>query len=39
MIFHVAALAVTGGAVTGPVSLRKPATFAETGWLTAWLRL
>jgi hypothetical protein len=36
MLFHLVALAVTGGAVTGPVSLRKPATFAETGWLTAW---
>ncbi len=36
MVFHVVALAVTGGPVTGPVSLRKPATFAETGWLTAW---
>ncbi len=36
MLVHLVALAVTGGAVTGPVSLRKPATFAETGWLTAW---
>ena len=36
MVAHVAALVVTGGPVTGPVSLRKPATFAETGWLTAW---
>src|SRR5947208_16266733 len=36
MVVHVAALAITGGPVTGPVSLRKPATFAETGWLTAW---
>jgi hypothetical protein len=36
LLFHVAALLVTGGPVTGPVSLRKPATFAETGWLTAW---
>lgn len=36
MVFHIAALAVTGGTVTGPVSLRKPATFAESGWLTAW---
>jgi hypothetical protein len=36
MLFHIVALAVTGGPVTGPVSLRKPATFAETGWLTAW---
>jgi hypothetical protein len=36
MLFHVVALVVLGGPVTGPVSLRKPATFAETGWLTAW---
>jgi len=36
MLAHVAALAITGGPVTGPVSLRKSATFAETGWLTAW---
>ena len=36
MLFHVAALVITGGPVTGPVSLRKPATFAETGWLVAW---
>jgi hypothetical protein len=36
MLVHIVALAVLGGSVTGPVSLRKPATFAETGWLTAW---
>lgn len=36
MVFHLIALAVTGGAWNGPVSLRKPATFAETGWLAAW---
>jgi hypothetical protein len=36
LLFHVAALVLTGRPVTGPVSLRKPATFAETGWLTAW---
>lgn len=36
MVFHLVALVVTGGPVTGPVSLRKPATFAETGWLVAW---
>lgn len=36
MGFHIVALFVTGGAVTGPVSLRKPADFAETGWLTCW---
>lgn len=36
MVFHVVALMVTGGDVTGPVSLRKPADFAETGWLACW---
>lgn len=36
MVVHIAALVITGGPVSGPVSLRKPATFAETGWLTAW---
>ena len=36
MVFHVVALFVTGGDVTGPVSLRKPADFAETGWLACW---
>jgi hypothetical protein len=36
MVAHVVALLVGGGPVTGPVSLRKPATFAETGWLLAW---
>lgn len=36
MLFHIGALIVTGGPVSGPVSLRKPATFAETGWLVAW---
>ena len=36
MVVHAAALVVTGGAVTGPVSLRKPATFAETSWLLCW---
>jgi hypothetical protein len=36
MVFHIGALLVTGGPVSGPVSLRKPATFAETGWLNAW---
>jgi hypothetical protein len=35
-VFHLAALVVTGGPWTGPVSLRKPATFAETGWLACW---
>lgn len=37
MLVHVAAMAVLGGAVSGPVSLRKPATFAETGWLLCWM--
>ena len=36
MLFHVAALLISGGPITGPVSLRKPATFAETGWLLCW---
>jgi hypothetical protein len=36
MLFHVIALAVTGRTVNGPVSLRKPATFAETSWLLCW---
>jgi hypothetical protein len=36
MLVHIAALAIIGGPVTGPVSLRKPATFAETGWLLTW---
>src|SRR5438874_7621906 len=36
MVVHVVALALTGGPVNGPVSLRKPADFAETGWLLAW---
>lgn len=36
MLIHVLALAITGGPLTGPVSLRKPATFAETGWLLTW---
>src|SRR5215475_14168545 len=36
MVFHIVALVVTGGPVSGPVSLRKPATFAEAGWLIAW---
>ncbi|MGB8960537.1 MAG: hypothetical protein WCC38_01075 [Pseudonocardiaceae bacterium] len=36
MVAHTAALMITGGALSSPVSLRKPATFAETGWLTTW---
>ncbi|MDQ2882058.1 MAG: hypothetical protein M3Y48_12760 [Actinomycetota bacterium] len=36
MVVHIAALVITGGPVSGPVSLRKPAAFAETGWLIAW---
>src|SRR4051794_20622295 len=33
---HLVALVLLGGPVSGPVSLRKPATFAETGWLLCW---
>ncbi|CAA9568158.1 MAG: hypothetical protein AVDCRST_MAG86-1273 [uncultured Truepera sp.] len=36
MVFHLAALLITGGPLSGPISLRKPATFAETGWLLCW---
>ena len=36
MVVHVVAMVLLGGAVSGPVSLRKPATFAETGWLLCW---
>jgi hypothetical protein len=36
MVVHVVALVETGAAMTGPVSLRKPATFAETSWLLCW---
>src|SRR2546423_6473645 len=36
MVVHIVALAIRGGPVTGPVSLRKPADFAETGWLLTW---
>lgn len=36
MLVHLVALAVTGGPLSGPVSLRKPATFSETGWLLCW---
>ncbi len=36
MVMHIAALVIIGGPVSGPVSLRKPAAFAETGWLIAW---
>ncbi len=36
MVVHIAILVITGGPVSGPVSLRKPAAFAETGWLIAW---
>jgi hypothetical protein len=36
MVVHIAVLLFTGWPVNGPVSLRKPATFAETGWLAAW---
>ncbi|MDD7937932.1 hypothetical protein PHK61_05810 [Actinomycetospora lutea] len=36
MVVHVVAPVLLGGPVGGPVSLRKPATFAETGWLLCW---
>ncbi len=36
MVVHVAILAVTGDTWSGPVSLRKPADFAEAGWLVTW---
>ncbi|MHC1559668.1 hypothetical protein ACR9E3_11965 [Actinomycetospora sp. C-140] len=36
MVGHLVALVLLGGPVSGPVSLRKPATFAETGWLLCW---
>jgi hypothetical protein len=36
MLVHLAAMVITGGPITGPVSLRKPATFAEAGWVLAW---
>lgn len=36
LLVHLIALVVGGGPWTGPVSLRKPATFAETGWLVCW---
>src|SRR5256714_11070963 len=36
MLVPFVALASRGGPVTGPVSLRKPADFAETGWLLTW---
>lgn len=36
MVVHVVALVLLDGPVSGPVSLRKPATFAETGWLLCW---
>lgn len=36
MVFHLVALAATGGPLSGPVSFRKPATFSETGWLLCW---
>src|SRR2546429_5345827 len=36
MVVHIVALAIRGGPVTGPVSLRKPADFAEAGWLLTW---
>ena len=36
MVVHVVILAVTGDTWSGPVSLRKPADFAEAGWLVTW---
>ncbi|WP_433782837.1 hypothetical protein ACQPX6_23345 [Actinomycetospora sp. CA-101289] len=36
MVVHLVAMVVLDGPVSGPVSLRKPATFAETGWLLCW---
>lgn len=36
MVVHIVAMVLLGGAISGPVSLRKPATFAETGWLLCW---
>jgi hypothetical protein len=36
MLVHLAAMVMTGGPITGPVSLREPATFAEAGWVLAW---
>lgn len=36
MVFHLVALALTDGPLSGPVSFRKPETFSETGWLLCW---
>jgi hypothetical protein len=36
MVVHAVILAVTGDTWSGPVSLRKPADFAEAGWLVTW---
>jgi hypothetical protein len=36
MVVHLLALGIRGGAVNGPVSLRKPIDFAESGWLMCW---
>jgi hypothetical protein len=36
MVVHIVILAVTGDTWSGPVSLRKPADFAEAGWLVTW---
>ena len=33
---HAVALVATGGDINGPVSLRKPMTFAEATWLLCW---
>lgn len=36
MIVHIGALIVSDRAFDGPISFRKAATFAETGWLMCW---
>lgn len=36
MVGHIAAMVLTGAPLDGAVSLRKGATFAETGWLMSW---
>ena len=36
LVVHAVALVATGGDIDGPVSLRKPITFAEATWLLCW---
>ena len=36
MVLHIGLLLVTDSPLHGPVSYRKAATFAETGWLMCW---